>query len=63
MRGNITYTNYTKSQSIKYAVEQSFLMNDFIESFLMIFGQNKYTNLKDIEKYFVTKQILVSKKW
>ena len=29
----------------------------------MIFGQNKYTNLKDIEQYFVTKQILVSKKW
>ena len=36
---------YTKLQNIKYVVQRSFLMNDFVESFLQIFGQNKYTNL------------------
>ena len=27
-------------------LQTNFLMNDFLESFLLIFGQNKYTNLK-----------------
>ena len=39
-------------------LSRSFLMNDFLESFLLIFGKNKYTNLKRyIEQFFVTKQI------
>ena len=42
MRGNIIYIKW---QNIKYAVQRSILMNNFLESFLLIFGQNKYTNL------------------
>ena len=36
---------YTKWQSVSYAVQIN-LMNDFLESFLLVFGENKYTNLK-----------------
>ena len=43
MRGNIMYTKW---QRMEYAVQRSFLMNEnFLESFLLIFGQNKQTNL------------------
>ena len=43
MRGNIMYSKW---QSIKYASQQSFLINDFLQSFLTVFGQNKYSNLR-----------------
>ena len=36
---------YTKWQSTKYTVQGRILMNDFVESFLLIFWQNKYKNL------------------
>ena len=36
---------YTKWQSVPYAVQEN-LMNDFLESFLLVFGENIYTNLK-----------------
>ena len=41
---------YTKWQSVSYAVQIN-LMNDFLESFLLVFGENKYTNLK---RYWTT---------
>ena len=41
MRVDIMYTKWAR---IKYAAQRSFLLNDFLESFLLIFGQNKYTN-------------------
>ena len=44
-------------------LSKSFLMNDFLESFLLISRKNIYTQtLEDTEQLFVTKQILVSKK-
>ena len=36
-------------------------MNNFLESFLLIFGENKYTNLKIYWSTFVTKRIIVPK--
>ena len=42
MRGN---TMYTKWQSVSDAVQKN-LMKYFQESFLLVFGENKYTNLK-----------------
>ena len=42
-------------------LSRSVLMNDFLESFLLVFGENKYTNTKDIEQLFVIKQIIVPK--
>ena len=50
---------YTKRQSVSYAVQIN-LMNDFLGSFLLLFGENKYTNLK---RYWttVTKLIIVPK--
>ena len=36
---------YTKWQSVPYAVQEN-LMNGFLESFLLVFGENIYTNLK-----------------
>ena len=47
MIGNI---KYTKWQNVSYAVQIN-LMNDFLESFLLVFGENKYTNLK---RYWTT---------
>ena len=42
---------YTKWQSLlSYAVQIN-LMNDFLKSFLSVFGENKYTNLK---RYWTT---------
>ena len=35
---------YTKDRA--YMLSKSFLMNDFLESFLVMFGKNKYTNLR-----------------
>ena len=49
---------YTKWQRVSYAIQIN-LMNHFLESFLLVFGENKYTNLKN---FFVTKQIIVPKK-
>ena len=42
MRGNIMHT---KLLNVSYAVQIN-LMNDFLESFLLVFGEDKYTNLK-----------------
>ena len=36
---------YTKWQSVLYAVQIN-LINDFLESFLLVSGENKYTNPK-----------------
>ena len=36
---------YTKSKSVSYVVQTN-LMNDLLESFSLVFGENKYTNLK-----------------
>ena len=48
---------YTKDRA--YMLSKSFLMNDFLESFLVMFGKNKYTNLRrHWTIFFVTKQIL-----
>ena len=47
MRGN---TMYTKWQSVSDAVQKN-LMKYFQESFLLVFGENKYTNLK---RYWTT---------
>ena len=41
---------YTKWPSVSYAVQIT-LMNDFLASFLLVFGENKYTNLK---RYWTT---------
>ena len=38
-------TMYTKWQNVSDAVQKN-LMNYFLESFLLVFGENKYTNLK-----------------
>ena len=51
MRGNIMYTKW---QSVSYAVQIN-LMNDFLESFLLVFGENKYTKLKRYWKTFCYK--------
>ena len=51
MRGNVVYTKW---QSISYAVQKN-LMKDFLESFLLVLGENKYTNLKRYEKTFYYK--------
>ena len=47
MRGDIMYTKW---QSVWYAVQIN-LMNDFLESFLLVFGENKCTKLK---RYWTT---------
>ena len=36
---------YTKWQSLSSTVQNN-LMNNFLESLLLVFGENKYTNLK-----------------
>ena len=41
---------YTKSKSVSYVVQTNF-MNDLLESFSLVFGENKYTNLK---RYWTT---------
>ena len=41
---------YSKLYSVSYAVQIN-LLNDFLESFLLVFGKNKYTNLK---RYWTT---------
>ena len=38
------------------------LMNDFLESFLLVLAETKYTNLKRYWTTFVTKEIIVPKK-
>ena len=43
-------------------LSRSVLMNDSLESFLLVFGESKYTNLRSIEQLFVTKQIIIPKK-
>ena len=45
-------------------LSRSFLMNDFLESFLLIFEKNKYTilNTKEILNNFLSQNILVFKK-
>ena len=45
---------YTKWESVSYAVQIN-LMNDFLESFLLVFGENKYTNLKRYRTTFCCK--------
>ena len=35
---------HTKWKSVSYAVQIN-LMNDFLESFSLVFGENKYTKL------------------
>ena len=47
MKGN---NMYTKWQSVLYAVQIN-LVNDFLESLLLVFGENKHTNLK---RYWTT---------
>ena len=53
MRGNVVYTKW---QSMSYAVQKN-LMKDFLESFLLVLGENKYTNLKRYEKTFCYKTL------
>ena len=45
-------------------LSRCFLISDFLESYLLIFEQNKYINVakKILNNFFFTKQILVSKK-
>ena len=58
MRENIMNTKW---QSVSYAVQINW-MNDFLKSFLLVFGENKYRNRKRYStKQIVTKQILVPK--
>ena len=47
LTGNIMYTKW---QSLSDAVQIN-LMNDFLEPFLLVFGENKYTTLK---RYWTT---------
>ena len=42
-------------------LSRNLLMNDFLESFLLVFGE-KNTQTKEDVKLFVTKQIIVPKK-
>ena len=36
---------FTKGQSVSYAVQMN-LMNYFLEAFLLVWGESKYTNQK-----------------
>ena len=44
-----------------YMFSRNLLMNDFLESFLLVFGE-KNTQTKEDVKRFVTKQIILPKK-
>ena len=42
-------------------LSRSVLMNDFLETFLLVFWENKYKNLKRYGRTFVTREIIVPK--
>ena len=61
MSGNNMHTHGTLNDRAYNMLSSCFLMNNFLESFLLIFGQNKYINQEDIEHFF-SQNRFVSKK-
>ena len=55
MKGNIMYTKW---QSLLYAVQIN-LMNNFLELSLLVFGENKHTNLKRYWTTFCYKTVYI----
>ena len=49
MRGDIMHTKWL---NLSYSVQIN-LMNDFLESFLLVFGENKYKKPKKILNNFL----------
>ena len=45
----------TLNDRVYYMLSRNFLRHDFLESFLVIFGKNKYVNLRRYWKIFCTK--------